>query len=133
MATVLEGFAFPFQITPVDPTTGEGGVASLSGDEKLRANIVHILLTNVGERVMRRAYGGGLRALVQEPNNGALVAVVQHQVGKSIGALEPRVLLQQLTVSQSDDGATLFVSVTYLVKRTQAVQTLRVPIALSSL
>jgi uncharacterized protein len=132
MPTVLKGFAFPFQITR-DPVTGTGGVASLTGDEKLRANIVHILLTNVGERVMNRAYGGGLRTLVQDPNNGALVAIVQRQVGKSIGALEPRVLLQQLNVSRSEDGATLFVSVTYLVKQTQALQTLRVPIALSGL
>lgn len=128
MATTLKGFAFPFQI---DTTTG--GVRAQSGDDKLRANIVHILLTNVGERVMRRAYGGGLRALVQDPNNSALWAIVQHQVGKSIGLLEPRVLLKALNVSQSDDGATLFVSVTYLVKRTQSVQTLSVPIALSGL
>jgi phage baseplate assembly protein W len=132
MSQPITGFAFPFRITR-DPVTGTGGVASMSGDEKLRANIVHILLTNVGERVMSRAYGGGLRALVQDPNNGALWAVVRHQVGKSIGALEPRVLLQQLDVSPSDDGATLFVSVTYLVKRTQAVQSLRVPITLSGL
>lgn len=128
MATALRGFAFPFQI---DPNTG--GVRAQSGDDKLRANIVHILLTNVGERVMSRAYGGGLRALVQDPNNSALWAIVQHQVGKSVGLLEPRVLLQELKVTQSDDGATLFISVTYLVKRTQAVQSLRVPIALSGL
>ena len=70
MTTTLKGFSFPFQI---DKTTG--GVRSQSGDDKLRANIVHILLTNVGERVMRRSYCGGLRALVQEPNNNALFAI----------------------------------------------------------
>jgi phage baseplate assembly protein W len=128
MTSDIHGFAFPFQI---DPRTG--GVKVESGDDKLRANIVHILLTNVGERVMRRGYGGGLRQLLQDPNNSALWAIVQHQVGKSIGLLEPRVLLQQLNVSQSDDGATLFVSVKYLVRRTQEVQSLSVPIDLSSL
>lgn len=126
MSNALRGFAFPFQITA-------GGVRSQTGDDKLRANVVHVLLTNVGERVMRRGYGGGLRALVQEPSNNALWAIVQHQIGKSIGLLEPRVLLQQLEITQSDDGATVFVSVTYLVKRTQATQSLRVPIALSGL
>ena len=122
MTPGISGFAFPFQI---DPTTGG---AKTESDDKLRSNIVHILMTNVGERVMRRSYGGGLRRLVQEANDNALWAVVQHQIGKSIGLLEPRVLIQRLTVSQSDDGGTLFVSMDYVVRRTQAVQTLTVPI-----
>jgi phage baseplate assembly protein W len=128
MTSDIRGFAFPFQI---DPRTG--GVKAESGDEKLSANILHILLTNVGERVMRRSFGGGLRALVQDPNSSALWAIAQHQIGKSIGLLEPRVLLQELNVSQSDDGATLFISVKYLVRRTQEVLRLSVPIDLSSL
>ena len=128
MTSSITGFAFPFQI---DPATG--GVKRQSGDDKLRANIVHILLTSVGERVMNRGYGGGLRRLVQDPDDNALWAVVQHQIGKTIGLLEPRVLLQELALSQSDDGATLFVSVKYLVLRTQAAQSLRVPIALNGL
>jgi uncharacterized protein len=128
MTTSVRGFAFPFQI---DPLTG--GVRAESDDDKLRSNIVHILMTNVGERVMRRGYGGGLRRLVHDPNDNALWAILQHQIGKSIGLLEPRVLLQALTVSRSDDGATVLISVRYLVRRTQAVQTLSVPIDLSSL
>jgi hypothetical protein len=128
MASSITGFGFPFQI---DPATG--GVRRLSDDDKLRANLAHILLTSVGERVMRRGYGGGLRKLRQDPDNNALWAIVQHQVGKSIGLLEPRVLLQALTISPSDDGATLFVTVTYVVRRTQAAQTLRVPITLGGL
>jgi phage baseplate assembly protein W len=82
---------------------------------------------------MRRAYGAGLRRLVQDPNNNALWAILQHQIGKSIAQLEPRVLLQELGVSASDDGATLSVSVKYLIVRKQAVQTLHVPIALNGL
>jgi phage baseplate assembly protein W len=128
MTTSITGFAFPFQI---DPATHQ--VRVQSDDDKLRANIVHILLTNLGERVMRRGYGGGLRQLVHDPNDNALWAIVQHQVGKTIGLLEPRVQLQQLTVSQSDDGATLLVTVSYLVTRKQVVESLSVPIALDGL
>lgn len=124
----INGFAFPFRI---DPATG--GVQSLSDDDKLRANIVHIILTNLGERVMRRDYGGGLRALVQDPNDNALWAVIQHQIGKSVGLLEPRVLLQTLTLSQpAGDDATVNVDVRYVVRRTQAVKSLSVPIAFNA-
>lgn len=128
MKSNVSGFAFPFRIDPVT-----GGVRAQSGDDKLRANIIHILLTNAGERVMRRGYGASLRQLVQSPNDGALWAVVQHQIGKTIALLEPRVLLQQVALSQSDDGATLFVSVTYVIRRTQAVESLSVPIDLGGL
>lgn len=128
MTSSIMGFAFPFRIDPVT-----GGVRKQSDDDKLRANVVHILLTNLGERVMRRGYGAGLRHLVQDPNNNALWAIMQHQVGKSIGAFEPRVLVQDVKATQSDDGATVFVSVTYLVRRTQAVQTLSVPIGFGGL
>ena len=125
MGMNISGFAFPFRI--------EGGVKRQSGDDKLRSNITHILMTGVGERVMRRGYGGGLRQLVQDPNNNALWAIVQHQVAKAIGLLEPRVQLQQLSLSQSEDGATLFVSVRYVIRNTKQVQNLSVPIGLGGL
>jgi phage baseplate assembly protein W len=128
MTTSITGFAFPFRIDPIT-----GGVRSQSDDDKLRANIIHILLTNLGERVMRRDYGAGLRRLVQSPNDNALWTIMQHQASKAIAASEPRVLVQGVNVSQSDDGATLVVSVTYLVRRTQAVQALSVPITLGGL
>jgi phage baseplate assembly protein W len=128
MTTSILGFAFPFRIDPVT-----GGVQSQRDDDKLRANIVHILLTNLGERVMRRGYGAGMRRLAQSPNDNALWAIMQHQAGKAIAAAEPRVLVQEVNVSQSDDGATLLVSVMYLVRRTQALQALSVPITLGGL
>lgn len=125
MTTNISGFAFPFRI--------DGGVQRRQGDDKLRSNIAHILLTGAGERVMRRGYGGGLRQLVQDPNNDALWAIVQHQIAKSIGMFEPRVLVQELALSQSDDGGTLFVTVRYIVRSTRQAETLRVPIGLGGL
>jgi phage baseplate assembly protein W len=124
----ITGFAFPFRI---DLATG--GVQAQSDNDKLRANVVHIILTNIGERVMRRSYGAGLRQLVQDPNNQVLWTIIQHQIGKSVGLLEPRVLLQKLTVSQSGDLATVMINVRYVVRRTQAVQSLSIPVAFNAL
>jgi uncharacterized protein len=126
MTADLRGFAFPFQI---DPRTG--GVKAEDGDDKIRANIAHILLTNAGERVMRRAYGGGLRRFVADPNDDVLLAIAKHQISKAIGVFEPRVALQKLDLSRSSDGATLVVSITFIIPRTREVQSLSVPIDLS--
>lgn len=129
----IRGFAFPFRIDAA------GGVSRAEGDEKLKQNIAHLLLTGLGERVMRRDYGGGLRQLLHDPNNEALLAIIQHQVAKAIGRLEQRVLLQRLEVAQgqglspSVDGETLVISVQYVVRRTRQVQSLSVPIGLGGL
>jgi hypothetical protein len=120
------GFSLPFRI---DPTTG--GVAWAGGDEKLKENLIHILLTGVGERVMRPGYGGGMRQLLHDPNNEALRAIVQHQIARSIGEWEPRVMLQEVVVTQ--EAGTLVVRLQYVVRRTQQPQSLSVPIGLGGL
>lgn len=118
----LQGFTFPFRI---DPLTG--GVAAQSGEDKIRENIAHILMTGVGERVMRRDYGGGLRQLVHDPNNEVMARIVQHQASRSLSLLEPRIALQELRVEL--DGATLSLHIKYIVRRTMQAQSFIVPIA----
>jgi uncharacterized protein len=122
----VRGFSLPFRI---DPLTG--GVATESGAEKLKENVIHVLLTDLGERVMRREYGGGVRALVHDPNNDALRAIVQRQIAKGIGQNEPRVQVQSVTVSQQ--GGTLVAELRYLVRESRQLQGVTVPIALGAL
>lgn len=122
MSEQIRGISFPFHIN-----LASGSVGMTSGEEKLKQNIVQLLLTGLGERIMNRSYGTGIRQLLHDPNNDALQAIVQYQVGTTLGQFEPRVLLQSVDVVQ--DGATLFVTVIYLVRRTRQVQQTSVPIA----
>jgi phage baseplate assembly protein W len=125
VSNTVSGFSFPFRIDD------QGGVASSDGEEKIRENLIHILLTGVGERVMNRDYGGGLRQLVHDPNNDALWAIIQHQIGKAVTRLEPRALLQSLSLSGQAD--TLTVTITYVLRQTRQPRTLSVPIGLGGL
>ena len=120
------GISLPFRI---DPLTG--GVAVESGDEKLKENVIHVLLTDIGERVMRREYGGGVRALLHDPNNDALRAIVQRQIAKGIAQHEPAVQVQSVTVSQQ--GGTLVAELRYLVRESRQLQGVTVPLALGAL
>jgi hypothetical protein len=126
MSDPVFGFAFPFRIEA-------GGVATESGIRKLNDNIAHLLLTTVGERVMLRDYGGGLRQLLHDPNNDAIRAIVQHQVAKAIGTYEPRVLVQAVTATQDAPAGVLNINVQYIVRQTNEVQTMSVPIDLSGI
>lgn len=127
MTDKISGFSIPFRINPAT-----GGVAiQEDGAEKLKENIIHILMTGVGERVMRRNYGSGARQLVHDPNNEALKAIVQHQIARSIGLWEPRVMLQSVSVSQQD--GTLIADLQYTIRRTQQPQNLSVPIVIGGI
>jgi Bacteriophage baseplate protein W len=109
------GFAFPFRFDPLS-----GGIAWAEGPAKLHDNVMHLLQTNPGERVMRRTYGGGLRDLVQDPNDDVLRALAQHRIGKAIADHEPRIRPLRITV-QPDDAdaghAGVLVEIAYEVRR----------------
>lgn len=99
MTAEPRGFAIPFRIAR------GGGVAVEEGPEKLRDNVVHVLLTGLGERAMRRTYGAGLRQLLHDPINDALLSIVQHQVLKAIAHAEPRVEVTLVRVRAHREGA----------------------------
>ncbi len=126
MTSEIHGFSSPFRINPAT-----GGVAGAAGSDKLKENIIHVLLTATGERVMRRDYGAGLRQLVHDPNNDALRAVVQHQIAKAVGRWEPRVAVESVRVAA--DGENLVAEIRYVVRRTRQFQSLSVPIGLGGI
>lgn len=110
------GFAFPFHIDPVS-----GGVSAAEGLGKLRANLMHLLQTNPGERVMRRDYGAGLRDLVHDPNDDVLRALAQHRIGRAIADAEPRLQVQSVTTGTlpgDETGSTLVAHIAYRIRRT---------------
>lgn len=124
MTEPLRGFAFPFRVDQ------EGGVAFAEGPEKLRQNIAQLLLTDIGERVMRRDYGGGMRAILHDPNNDALRAVVQHQVRKALTKWEPRAQVQELSIDPNADPAMLWANLAFVARPQLVPTSVRVPIGM---
>jgi len=125
MSEQMRGFSFPFHIN------NWKGTSFTVGSDKLKENIKHLLLTNIGERVMYRDYGGGLRQLVHDPNNDALLAIMQHQLSKAINRWEPGAQVNSVKVTQRDGE--LFVDVRYIAGPTQQPQSLSVPIGLGGI
>ena len=77
MTRPLLGPALPFEFRA-------GALARAREDEKLRMDLELLLLTRIGERPMRRAYGGGLHALRQEPNDETLRALAEHDLTQAV-------------------------------------------------
>jgi phage baseplate assembly protein W len=98
----VRGFGFPFRI---DPATG--GVQKASGIEKIRQNLRLIIGTRVGERPLLRQFGTRIPSLVHEPNDSALADAIQTQARDALLQWEPRVLVTDTKIEQSDGELTL--------------------------
>jgi len=95
MSDEIRGFAFPFRIDAVS-----GGVAMLSGREKIKQNVRVVLSTRRGERPMLRQYGTQIPSLVHNPNDEVLADLVQTQARECLLQWEPRVLVMGSKVEQ---------------------------------
>lgn len=101
---------------------GRGRTALTDDADYVRDLMEQVLFTTPGERVNRPNFGSGLLQLVFAPNSDVLAGVVETTVQ---GALQQHlaewVVVEGVEVLR-DDG-TLYVTVRYVVRRTQERQT----------
>ena len=99
-----------------------GRTAEIGYDAHIRDLIEQVLFTAPGERVNRPDFGSGLLRLVFAPNSDQLAATTQYLVQ---GSLQQYLgdLIQVDNVEVQSEDATLRVSVRYLIRRTQTLQT----------
>src|SRR2546421_11740736 len=100
------GWAVP--LAP-DPRTGRLDFAE--GGDKVRQSIYLILDTEPGERIMRPAFGCGLRRYLMAPNTTATRALIQRDVELALTAWEPRIQLRSVAVSPGDDTALILIEI----------------------
>ena len=105
MTPNLKGFQIPFRITG-------GGVAQASGSLKMEQNLMHLIATRVGERIMLRTYGGGVHSHVQDNNNSALQALVRREIETALRQFLPDARLTAPLAVTLDEGQ-LTATITY--------------------
>lgn len=98
---------------PLAPDRG-GVLARADGPEKVRQSIALILDTDPGERIMRPAFGCGLRRYLMKPNTVAIRALIQHDVTRALARWEPRIQATSITVTAGDDPALVIISIAYV-------------------
>jgi phage baseplate assembly protein W len=91
-----------------------GALAYASGPDKVLQSIRIILDTEPGERVMRPAFGCGLRRYLMKPNSAATRALIKHDVERALGAFEPRINLTDVRVDSGDDPAMVLIRIAYV-------------------
>lgn len=78
-----------------------------SGIDQVKSDMLVLLLTNPGERVMLPEYGTPLKKLIFEPNDGGVELQAKDMIINSIRNWEPRITVQNITISSSIDQSSL--------------------------
>lgn len=108
------GVGWSFPVKPVN-----GTLTYAHYEEDVEQAIQVILLTSQGERVMRRQFGAGLREMVFEPNSEMTRSRIAEQVRRALVDWEPRMKLERVEVTASDEVPNLvLIHVDYVVVAT---------------
>lgn len=97
----------------------------------VRQRIEVILRTAPGEQLMHPEFGAGIEQLIHEPNMHALRTRTQARIEDHLAAYEPRIVLDQVVVTASEDQRELLIAIAYRIRSTGVATQLsaRVPIA----
>ena len=93
----------PYPTTP----NPQGYWYSQSGIDQIKSDMLVLLLTSPGERVMLPNFGTPLKELFFEPNDPATALKARQMIIKSISDWEPRVAVTNIQVSTTIDKASL--------------------------
>lgn len=129
---------------PVLPNP-KGLMATQSGINQVKSDLLILLMTNPGERVMLPDYGTPLRKLIFDPNDATLEEQTKQLIIDSIRKWEPRVTISQINVtstpnyneldineSRDDDGHILMIQIQFFdPENIQDLQELRLELPLS--
>lgn len=87
--------------------TARGLLATQRGVDQIKADLLQLLLTNPGERVMLPNFGTPLREIIFEPNDSIATEQVRDMIINSIRTWEPRITIEQIDVLSQADQASL--------------------------
>jgi hypothetical protein len=95
----MEIFGLPYPIQK-DP---RGLLYPQRGVSQIRSDLLVLLLTNPGERVMLPEFGTPLRTLMFEQNDGTIETQAREMIINSIKLWEPRIVVSAIDVSSDID------------------------------
>jgi uncharacterized protein len=108
------GISFP-------PRVGaDGRMVWSEGETNIREAITVILMTEMGERLLRPEFGAGLGTILFEPNTVATRHMIQTQIAAALGRWEPRIAVESVVVVPDPaDPEAAIATITYRLIATQ--------------
>lgn len=124
MAKEFIGKGWRFPIVP-GPT---GALEWSDGDPNVEQSLHVLLMTRVGERVMRGAFGSRLGEKVFQPGSAQHLREIETEVTRTIDRYEPRAeVLEVRAEADATDATRITVALAYRVRRTNTRSSLVFP------
>ena len=124
MANEFLGNGWRFPILP----DFSGGLGYVAGDENVEQSLKILLLTALGERVMRGDFGCRARGMVFAPGSVQNLRLLETAVRDAVRDWEPRVALENVAAeADPEDETQVKVAIRYKVLRTNTRNNLVFP------
>lgn len=129
MAESFLGTGWKFPIIP----DRAGALGYIDGDANVEQSLHILLMTELGERVMRSEFGTQAPRLVFSPGSVQYLRLLENTVREAVRDWEPRVdLTQVLAEADPVDEYKVTVSISYTVRRTNTRNNLVFPFYLGT-
>ena len=89
----LKGFPFPVTKNPL------GFFYTQLGSKNIKSDLIQLILTNPGDRVMLSQFGTPLRKFFYEANTETTRTEIENAITNAIATWEPRITVQSITVT----------------------------------
>lgn len=120
------GWRFPPQFSK-----NGGNVLLASDEDDVRQSMEILLSTLLGERLYHPDFGCDLKRFIFEEVNNALVTEIQEMIATAVYTYEPRVEIQEITVTEAEESVyTLVITVNYLITATNSEESMVYSLAL---
>jgi phage baseplate assembly protein W len=108
-----------------------GRIKQSTGADKVAEDLRHLLSTRLGERILRRSYGGGVQHRLQQPNDHTLRTLIRHEIEQ---ALRGHLPLARLTspIRLTHNESELIVTFEYAIDSSELAQRLALTLPRSS-
>ena len=104
---VYSDMDFAFRENPVS-----GDVSIKKDVEAVKQSVLNILLTNRGEKPFEPSFGSGIRSYLFEQIDAVTETLIREDIIFSLGNFEPRVVVEDVTVSAVPDSNYVDISLT---------------------
>jgi phage baseplate assembly protein W len=74
-----------------------------SGMDQIKSDLLALLLTEPGERVMLPDFGTSLKKFIFEPNDSSVLEQIRNEIARAISIWEPRIAVQNIEVTNGND------------------------------
>lgn len=124
MAREFLGTGWRFPIVP----DASGSLGYTSGDDNVEQSLHLLLMTTLGDRVMRPGFGTKTDRLVFAPGSVRFLRLLETTVRDAVRDWEPRIDLDSvLAEADTEDASRVLVSIAYRVRQTNTRSNLVFP------